>query len=177
MRQVFLDPPLSIMKNRTKRQTSKWNSHVQTKTPTRNLSPKQLMHLEIKETPQSNGTQDLNGPSPTEDIEMAMKHMKRCSASVSIRAVDQKYNGASSYTGQKGHHRKSTTINAGEQMEEKNPPSCWPSGNPQRRTAQRSWKQSRKPQAQQSHSWAQVQGKPSLKKTGAPRCSWQYYVQ
>ena len=45
---------------------------------------------------QANGAQDLNGPSPTEDIEMAMKHMRRCSASVSIRAVDQKYNGASS---------------------------------------------------------------------------------
>ena len=86
---------------------------------------KQLMHLDIKETTQSNGAEDLNGPFPTENREMAMKHMRRCSASVSIRAVNQKYNGASPHTGQKGHHRKSTTINAGEQMEGKNPPSCW----------------------------------------------------
>ena len=46
---------------------------------------KQLMHLDIKETTQSNGAQDLNGPFPTENVEMAMKHMRRCSASVSIR--------------------------------------------------------------------------------------------
>ena len=126
---------------------------------------KQLMHLDIKETTQSNGAQDLNGPFPTENVEMAMKHMRRCSASVSIRAVNQKYNGSSPHTGQKGHHRKSTTINAGEQMEGKNPPSCWwewQSGNPQRRTVQRvlkSWAE-KCHRSQQPHSWAQIQRKP-----------------
>ena len=37
-----------------------------------------------KKQPNQIGAQDLNGPFPKEDIEMAKKHMKRRSASVSI---------------------------------------------------------------------------------------------
>ena len=47
---------------------------------------KHLMHLDIKETTQT-GAQDLNGSFSREDIEMAMKHMKRRSASLSIREL------------------------------------------------------------------------------------------
>ena len=39
------------------------------------------MHLDIKETTQT-GAQDLNGSFSKKDIEMAMKHMNRCSASL-----------------------------------------------------------------------------------------------
>ena len=40
-----------------------------------------------KKQPSQIGAQDLNGSFSTEDIEIAMKHMKRCSASESIREL------------------------------------------------------------------------------------------
>ena len=48
---------------------------------------KQLMHFNIKETTQSNRGTDLNGHFSKEDIEVGRKHMKRCSAPVSIREL------------------------------------------------------------------------------------------
>ena len=46
---------------------------------------KLLMHLSTKKQPSQIGALDLNGPFSKEIIKMAMKHMKRCSASVSSR--------------------------------------------------------------------------------------------
>ena len=53
----------------------------------RNFSPKHtnsLCTLISKKQPSQIGAQDLSGPFPKEEIEMAKKHMKRRSASVSV---------------------------------------------------------------------------------------------
>ena len=75
----------------TKRGPSEWNYYLQTKTlQMRTLSPKHtnsLCNSMSKKQPNQIGAQDLNGHFSKEDREMAMKHMKRCSASVTIRKL------------------------------------------------------------------------------------------
>ena len=58
----------------------------------RNLSPKHTNSLctsraKKKKNPNQTEAQDLNGHFSKEHMEVARKHMKRCSASVSIREL------------------------------------------------------------------------------------------
>ena len=86
----------------------------------RNLSPKQLMHLSIRETTQLIGAQDLDEHF-SKDTEMVIKHMKRRSAFLSYyRTANQKYN-VISYSSEWSSSKKSTTINAGEGVEKREP--------------------------------------------------------
>ena len=110
--------------NKVKRQPSEWEIIIARETTDKELSSKickQLIQLNYRKAnnPIKKWDRDLKRYFSKEDIQMANKHMKRCSTSLYQRNANQHYNEIPPHNSQNGHYQKVHKQMLGESVEKK----------------------------------------------------------
>ena len=172
--------------SKVKRQPSDWEKITANEATDKGLISKiykQLLHLNSRKINDSIKKQakELNRHFSKEDIQMAKKHMKRCSTSLIIREMQIKTTMRYHYMSiRMAAIQKSTNNKCWRGCGEKGTLlHCWQECKlvqPLWRTVWRflkNWKENFH-MTQQSHFWAYTPRKPDLKETCAPQCSSQH---